>query len=80
LKVSEFFARHRVRSLLCQVRSLTSLPSVYPATKSSARSSGTFFAARPITATSSPSNSIGPGASAGITICSPFAISAFGDR
>ena len=55
LKVSVFLARHMVRSEACQVRSLTSLPTVYPSTQERASSSERFLACLPITTTSSPS-------------------------
>ncbi len=80
LKVSALFARQSVRSVFCQPRSLTSLPSVYPFTQSRAFFSVRFFAVLPITATNSPSYSTGPGESAGMTISAPVGISAAAER
>ena len=80
LDVSAFLPRHMVRSENCQARSLRSLPSVYPSTQLKASSFDRFFALRPMTATNSPSNWTGPTASDGMTMVSPLAISALGER
>ena len=79
-QVSQFFARHNVRSDACHPRSLTSLPSVYPNTHESAFASDSLRACLPMTATSSPSYCTGPGESAGMTIDSSVGISALLER
>ena len=76
LKVSVFFERHIVLSEACQVRSLTSFPTVYPSTHENASDSDKCFTCLPMTTTSSPSYCTFSVASSGMTIGSPCAISA----
>ena len=80
LKVSEFFARHRVRSPRCHV-ALAHVVAEREAEQAAERLVlGQVLARRPTTATISPSYSTGPVESRGITMSAPEGTSAFAER